>query len=613
MQNTQPWVKPHTGWVFSRFLQQILQSGGWKLQAAELVWADSYLVLCLTALYVPYPLLWASALMGLPLKAVATPIQKRVGLLPELPGWGRDALCVCCSQAQVVRPFGPGWWRGDSVCPRPAAAGLPRVPAPLRSRCGPPPARHPGSSVGRRIKGAGDGGRGAFIVPESPQQGRRGGLWGRAGAPPWRPRAPAAARGRRAAPQRPPGPRLGATGVRLYPARAGRREAARPGSARGAGGGGQWSAMEVRPRAERPPHARPAAGAAPPPRPGAAGGGGGGPRRLLPPRPSYNRFVPAPAAAAPRPAAPGMRGCPGSPGAAPAPRPAAPAPRAARCCRRGAQVTGTAPPPSRGDPGFGRAVGDRGASGWGERGGRAGGGRGEQPGGSLLGLCPTRLSGGRPRGGLSRPWVSGRGAAGPGRWPWVGSAGASATPGIRGAGSAVSPGCCVQWGARRCPPLGACCECSLVLAAGTSWCPSWVPVGIRWAPSGVVASAPAVGTWQWAPIWEAVAAPGARGCGMTLSRRVRGIGPARATFSHLSACVTARMSASHPNGSGGGRRQCVTQPSGGGCGLSPGGVGRGEASRGLYRAHPSPRRTCPRGAEQLRERTPRGALAGCDV
>lgn len=132
----------------------------------------------------PYPLLWASALMGLPLKAVATPIQKRVGLLPELPGCGRDALCVCCLQAQVVRPFGPGWWRGDSVRPRPAAAGLPRVPAPLRSRCGRPPARPPGSSVGRRIKGAGDGGRGAFMVPGSPQQGRRGGLWGRAGAPP---------------------------------------------------------------------------------------------------------------------------------------------------------------------------------------------------------------------------------------------------------------------------------------------------------------------------------------------------------------------------------------------------------------------------------------------
>lgn len=83
------------------------------------------------------------------------------------------------------------------------------------------------------------------------------------------------------------------------------------------------------PRGERP-HAWPE-GRGPARQPG--GGGGGGPRRLLP-RPSYNRFVPAPAA--PRPTAPGMRGCPGSPG-----RLLPAALRAVRRCRRGAQVMGT--------------------------------------------------------------------------------------------------------------------------------------------------------------------------------------------------------------------------------------------------------------------------------
>lgn len=53
--------------VFSQLLQQNLQSGECKLQVAELVWVDNYSAICVAVLCVPCTLIWARALMRLPL------------------------------------------------------------------------------------------------------------------------------------------------------------------------------------------------------------------------------------------------------------------------------------------------------------------------------------------------------------------------------------------------------------------------------------------------------------------------------------------------------------------------------------------------------------------
>lgn len=97
-----------------------------------------------------------------------------------------------------------------------------------------------------------------------------------------------------------------------------REEAVGPGAAQNAEEGRSRGGGE---RGSRPKGSLGARGAgqSPPPPAASRGGGGGGPRRLLPP-PSYNRFGLAPAAAAPRPAALGMRGCPGAPGGGSCPR-----------------------------------------------------------------------------------------------------------------------------------------------------------------------------------------------------------------------------------------------------------------------------------------------------
>lgn len=528
----------------------------------------------LTALYA---LTWARApaRSAPPGSGCADPTVR--GLLPEPAGWAGSAVpCPACTAVRgaSLRPSGND--AGGEPAPIPVPQRLRRRWYPsrfkaaavclrgLRSR-----SRLPGFSVGTPLEGAGDGGGGGGVCVggcyRALEPGPHRGPWGW----PWGHRQ--AARGTRAAPA--PAP-LRPPGVRLPAARAGRREAARPASAGGAGAGGQGAAGEVRPAGEsgRPTPAGKGGGSPPPPpppRPGAAGGGGGGPRRLLPPpelqpvRAGTGRGRgPAPprrAGDAGLPRLAGSGSCsppapppPTTPPPTPQGRPLLPARGAGNGDGAGAASGGPGLRPRRGEPRAVR-VGRRRAAGEGSEGAGPEGAAGGRPGGSrpvsrVCRLVPSRgrrrRRPGRPGSpagglaGLSRPRVSVRGRAGgpegPVQCPGFGKRsrlGTCRRPRVP-AGAAAS--LTVPTGVH----LGVGCGYLPVSLAG----PCWHLRGSQGRRGGGHRlTAAGAHRHRCVPVAGARRRLGGRGCpgagrrGETLSRRVRGVGLARATFGGASA------------------------------------------------------------------------------